>query len=121
MCVCVLCDSVPGILLFSECCKAFEDGETMDACRKNFECYVAPCPGDCSPDATCVGSHGSFTCLCPIGTYGNGRICHQASNGINQPDEMYNILINADTGKLISDPMRVCGCREAVKGITTKY
>eukprot|EP01084_Bolivina_argentea_P177041 306234_1 len=102
-----------GEMLSSECCKAFEGGEEKlkDACRASFKCYVNPCPGDCSPDATCEGSNGTFTCRCPISTYGNGRICasHQA-----KPEEMI-ILIDADTGKLISDPTRVCGCREAVK------
>ncbi len=89
------------------------DGEERlnNECRASFECYVDPCPGDCSPDATCESSYGKFTCQCPIGTYGNGRICESQV----KPEEMI-VLIDADTGNLISDPTRICGCREAVKG-----
>ncbi len=108
----ILCGCLLGIVAL-ECCKAFEGGEIENACRASFKCYVDPCPGNCSPDATCESSYGTFTCRCPIGTYGNGRIC---ANQYHVKLEEMIILIDADTGELISDPTKVCGCREAVKG-----
>jgi hypothetical protein len=76
MCVCKNGFAGDGVTCDLGACQPGYQRTAAGACADLNECALGT--NDCSPDATCANTAGSFTCRCNTGFAGDGRTCAES-------------------------------------------
>lgn len=107
--------SCPGMASTHGCCP--ESGHTMEGqkCRNRFHCPSDPCPNsECAETAICIRAENptdfpTYTCKCPVGLLGNGKICNA-----KDPKPEPKVMFDGKTPTESTIKSNFCGCTKPI-------
>ena len=121
-----------------QCCNA--DGHSVEGihCRSMFHCPTDPCSKqqqhNCSSEAKCQRMQNpldvpGYLCVCPEGTWGNGRECSSASGSggekkkqkIMLPKVKFDGVTPTEETRSLLNKGLICGCQRPVVDVCSGF